>query len=607
MVIPVRSPRKPFVQTQSPRCSTGSDHGGSGNAADFSPISRGKKPAWNVPSNSAIEVGSIMDTTSWPALSESARASPKSSSSDSVKALSDGSVSAPPVSLSSSPSSKQAENYQKLNSTQNSPSPRDKNMKRAAVTGVGSSGVSNVGLAMPSSLPVLTEASLPVTGKQPSLDNSPRGFPNQSNNSNDKERNHYSKSGGFSPHSHGGYDHQRNYGGGRRGSNSHHGNYGNRRDGDRGGNEWNHRNIGRGVHLQQLHQQRGVGPYPRAPSVAAAPFVAPPPSVIPFSNPMGFPAHTPQVMLFPAVDPQRAMLLKQIDYYFSLENLCKDLYLRQNMDEQGWVPISLIAGFNRVSMLETEGGVMTRGFFCVALSFKEEVSEEMLGLGFGLEFGAGLLPGEKKEVIWHCLRTRGERPLLREKGFSYNARQIGGKPGKDVHVGEPKPRRRSVRLQSLESEGWWRVHVLKNEGYESDVHASLRFLFIPAWAFRWRTVFSRERLAANHHTGGSISDEQTIPIAFSSIDRRSPFSSPPIAPYADASDAAAFLDAVDALIASLRGHNSSPAVNRSDDLLQQCMLRLEDEFRSMIEHPFDFSQFDPVPPPDLDSDLQRRG
>ncbi|KAL0924641.1 hypothetical protein M5K25_005490 [Dendrobium thyrsiflorum] len=378
MVIPGRSPRKPFVQTQSPRCSAGSDHGGSGNAADFSPISRGKKPAWNVPSNSAIEVGSVMDTISWPALSESARASPKSSSSDSVKALSDGSVSALPVSLSSSPSSKQASNYQILNSTQNSPSPRDKNMKRGAVTGGGSSGVSNVGLALPSSLPVLTEASLSVTGKQPSLENSPRGFPNQSNNSNDKERNHYSKSGGFSSHSHGGYDHQRNYGGGRRGSNSHHGNYGNRRDGDRGGNEWSHRNIGRGVHLQQLHQQRGVGPYPRAPSVAAAPFVAPPPPVIPFSNPMGFPdfqspiyyvaapthpeslrglpfashpAHTPQVMLFPAVDPQRAMLLKQIDYYFSLENLCKDLYLRQNMDEQGWVPISLIAGFNRVKQL----------------------------------------------------------------------------------------------------------------------------------------------------------------------------------------------------------------------------------------------------------------
>lgn len=36
--------------------------------------------------------------------------------------------------------------------------------------------------------------------------------------------------------------------------------------------------------------------------------------------------------------------------YCSNENLVKDTYLRSNMDEQGWVPISLIAGFNRVSL-----------------------------------------------------------------------------------------------------------------------------------------------------------------------------------------------------------------------------------------------------------------
>lgn len=35
----------------------------------------------------------------------------------------------------------------------------------------------------------------------------------------------------------------------------------------------------------------------------------------------------------------------------SAENLCRDVFLRQNMDQQGWVPISLIAGFNRVSEL----------------------------------------------------------------------------------------------------------------------------------------------------------------------------------------------------------------------------------------------------------------
>ncbi|KAG0454304.1 hypothetical protein HPP92_025608 [Vanilla planifolia] len=47
----------------------------------------------------------------------------------------------------------------------------------------------------------------------------------------------------------------------------------------------------------------------------------------------------------------RTSLLKQIEYYFSVENLCKDIYLRRMMDEQGWVPVSLIASFKRVKMI----------------------------------------------------------------------------------------------------------------------------------------------------------------------------------------------------------------------------------------------------------------
>ena len=31
------------------------------------------------------------------------------------------------------------------------------------------------------------------------------------------------------------------------------------------------------------------------------------------------------------------------------DNLCKDPFLRQHMDDQGWVPLSLIAGFRKVS------------------------------------------------------------------------------------------------------------------------------------------------------------------------------------------------------------------------------------------------------------------
>lgn len=61
-----------------------------------------KKPAWSKPSNEAAvaEVGAVMGADSWPALSESARASPKSSSAHSLKALYHGTITAPQVSFS---------------------------------------------------------------------------------------------------------------------------------------------------------------------------------------------------------------------------------------------------------------------------------------------------------------------------------------------------------------------------------------------------------------------------------------------------------------------------------------------------------------------------
>lgn len=57
-----------------------------------------KKPVWNKPSNSnapAAEVGALMGAESWPALSDTARGSPKSS-----LVLSNGSIITPEVSLS---------------------------------------------------------------------------------------------------------------------------------------------------------------------------------------------------------------------------------------------------------------------------------------------------------------------------------------------------------------------------------------------------------------------------------------------------------------------------------------------------------------------------
>ncbi|KAJ5307343.1 Winged helix-turn-helix transcription repressor DNA-binding [Penicillium atrosanguineum] len=45
------------------------------------------------------------------------------------------------------------------------------------------------------------------------------------------------------------------------------------------------------------------------------------------------------------------MLSMQLEYYFSVDNLCKDMFLRRHMDGQGFVPLGVIAGFKRVKSL----------------------------------------------------------------------------------------------------------------------------------------------------------------------------------------------------------------------------------------------------------------
>lgn len=67
-----------------------SENGSGSNAA--------KKPVWNKP-NGAKEVGAVMGAVSWPALSESTKASPKPSSSDLPKTISEGSLSVSQVIL----------------------------------------------------------------------------------------------------------------------------------------------------------------------------------------------------------------------------------------------------------------------------------------------------------------------------------------------------------------------------------------------------------------------------------------------------------------------------------------------------------------------------
>lgn len=158
----------------------------------------------------------------------------------------------------------------------------------------------------------------------------------------------------------------RNGGPHQRGDGSHHHhNYGNRRDQD-----WNNR---RNYNGRDMHVPPRVSPRIIRPSLPpnSAPFIHPPP-LRPFGGHMGFHELAAPVVLFAAPpppidslrgvpfvppmplyyagpDPQlHSKIVNQIDYYFSNENLVKDIFLRKNMDAQGWVPITLIAGFKKV-------------------------------------------------------------------------------------------------------------------------------------------------------------------------------------------------------------------------------------------------------------------
>lgn len=70
---------------------------------------------------------------------------------------------------------------------------------------------------------------------------------------------------------------------------------------------------------------------------------------------MGFMPMAPMApMIPPALSPKQnpqEALIHQLDYYFSLENLIRDIYLRKNMDNDGWVLLSLILSFSRVKLI----------------------------------------------------------------------------------------------------------------------------------------------------------------------------------------------------------------------------------------------------------------
>ncbi|OMO75488.1 hypothetical protein COLO4_26105 [Corchorus olitorius] len=89
------SPSKAASSHSSPSSSPPPDNSwaadGGSDSSNNNAAARSKKPAWNKPSNGVVEVSPVMGAASWPALSESARASPKSLADSTPKTVPDGS------------------------------------------------------------------------------------------------------------------------------------------------------------------------------------------------------------------------------------------------------------------------------------------------------------------------------------------------------------------------------------------------------------------------------------------------------------------------------------------------------------------------------------
>ncbi|KAK1432617.1 hypothetical protein QVD17_09515 [Tagetes erecta] len=323
-----------------------------------------KKTVWNKPSNGVVEVvNPVMGAVSWPALGDFSKSSPKSLSSESLKALADGP--SPPAALqsvtensSSSPRKHKTANNTSPSSTQNNVPPAK---QRYTKRGGGSFNLNVSANGGVSHISATSQDSVESSPREnPRVESLKGGFGSQTQNGNDRQhqRNTYRRSNS-GPHS--------------RGDGSYHHGYGGKRDQDR---EWNQHSKSFNGRDSHAHSPRG---YPRGyvrPTVHTPPQFMPPqmPLLRPFGNNMMYPDMSSPLFYFqgpppppeslrampPLVGPipppmyfvsnpmLHAMIVNQIDFYFSNDNLVKDIYLRKNMDEQGWVPVSLIAGFKKV-------------------------------------------------------------------------------------------------------------------------------------------------------------------------------------------------------------------------------------------------------------------
>ncbi|KAH8598987.1 hypothetical protein B0O99DRAFT_32780 [Bisporella sp. PMI_857] len=115
-----------------------------------------------------------------------------------------------------------------------------------------------------------------------------------------------------------------------------------------------------------------------------------PPLGLQMPNPMydySQPQHPMSAMPFsPSSDSSVIALIKmQMEYYFSINNLCKDVFLRKHMDSQGFVFLQFIAGFKRLQTLFNDGHQPAHAFELLRIACYETPEVEIIAGEDGID------------------------------------------------------------------------------------------------------------------------------------------------------------------------------------------------------------------------------
>ncbi|KFK28269.1 hypothetical protein AALP_AA8G494800 [Arabis alpina] len=301
-------------------------------------IAADKKPVWNKPSNTSSEVGPVMGAASWPALSLSS-SNNKSPSSTTPQ------VDETP--LNSTPDASAVSIAATTSSDNHNVNGQKKPFKRNNTT-PSSSATSNISNAAP-----LNNRDQNHTQRAASYGSGPAPQFRNSNR-NHRNTNAYPRNDGIQ------HGHRRNY---------EHGNQ----------NGFPHRNYnGRDMHLQpqrgfgMMRPQMPMGP-PSFPATSAQYMAAP--HIGSYGGPMIYPDYAPHILMpppppgsmalvgpfpplpmyLPSIDAMLySRILTQVEYYFSADNLSTDKHLKEQMNDEGWVPVRVIAGFRRLAEMTND-------------------------------------------------------------------------------------------------------------------------------------------------------------------------------------------------------------------------------------------------------------